>query len=215
MLTHEQIWHAIDRLATSFGYSPSGLAKQSGLDATSFNKSKRHGPDGKPRWPSTESISRILAATGATMSDFVSLVDDLNEPVQSNELTIPLINFTQAGENGYFDKEGCPQGHHWNETPYPELNKKNDNGIYALEINDNSMKPIYRKGDILIISPKSKRRAGDRIIVKTKNSDIMIKELIKQTATQIEICTFKSDHENTKIQTQDIAWMGRIIWVSQ
>lgn len=75
MLTHEQIWCALDRLATTFGYSPSGLAKQSGLDATSFNKSKRHGPDGKPRWPSTESISRVLAATGATMSDFISLVD--------------------------------------------------------------------------------------------------------------------------------------------
>lgn len=75
MFTHEDIWRGIDRLASSFGYSPSGLAKQAGLDPTSFNKSKRISPDGKPRWPSTESISKILAVTGATLSDFISLMD--------------------------------------------------------------------------------------------------------------------------------------------
>ncbi len=76
MFTHEQIWLGLDRLAASKGYSPSGMAKIAGLDPTSFNKSKRHSPDGKPRWPSTESLSKILAATGATMSDFISLIED-------------------------------------------------------------------------------------------------------------------------------------------
>lgn len=76
MFTHTQIWTGIDRLATSFGYSASGLAKKAGLDPTSFNKSKRISPDGKPRWPSTESISKVLAVTGATMSDFISLIED-------------------------------------------------------------------------------------------------------------------------------------------
>lgn len=79
MFTHEDIWRGIDRLAGSFGYSPSGLAKQAGLDPTSFNKSKRISPDGKPRWPSTESISKILAVTGATLSDFISLMDAEDE----------------------------------------------------------------------------------------------------------------------------------------
>lgn len=75
MLTHADIWAAIDRLAAAFGYSPSGLAKQAGLDPTSFNKSKRLSPDGKPRWPSTESISKVLAVTGATMSEFIALIE--------------------------------------------------------------------------------------------------------------------------------------------
>ena len=78
MLTHEKIWVGIDRLAKAFGYSPSGLAKQAGLDPTSFNKSKRHSPDGKPRWPSTESIAKILAVTGATMNEFIGLIENKN-----------------------------------------------------------------------------------------------------------------------------------------
>lgn len=74
MFTHAQIWDGIDRLAVSFGYSTSGLAKKAGLDPTSFNKSKRFSSEGKPRWPSTESLSKVLGVTGTTMSDFIALV---------------------------------------------------------------------------------------------------------------------------------------------
>lgn len=83
MFTHEQIWTGLDRLASAFGYSPSGLAKKAGLDATSFNKSKRISPDGKPRWPSTESISKVLAVTGATMSDLISFIEADNDNDES------------------------------------------------------------------------------------------------------------------------------------
>ena len=41
MLTHAQIWTALDRLAARSGLSASGLAKRSGLDPTTFNRSKR------------------------------------------------------------------------------------------------------------------------------------------------------------------------------
>lgn len=75
MFTHEQIWQGLDRLAKVRGFSASGLAKKAGLDPTSFNKSKRFSPDGKPRWPSTESISKVLHATDSTMSDLFSLID--------------------------------------------------------------------------------------------------------------------------------------------
>lgn len=75
MFTHTQIWQGMDRLASSKGYSPSGLARRSGLDPTSFNKSKRISPDGKPRWPSTESLAKVLAVTDSTMADFISLID--------------------------------------------------------------------------------------------------------------------------------------------
>ena len=73
MLTHAQIWSAIDRLAARAGLSPSGLAKKAGLDPTTFNKSKRITPEGRARWPSTESVSKSLAATGATIEQFVAL----------------------------------------------------------------------------------------------------------------------------------------------
>lgn len=213
MLTHEQIWKAVDRLATNFGYSPSGLAKKSGLDPTSFNKSKRFGPDGKPRWPSTESISRILGATGATMSDFISLVD--NQEASNNALTIPVTSFKQAGGQGFFDKNGYPVGNNWNEINFPEYNSAGGNEVYGLEISDDYIAPLYRKGDVLLLSPKSKMQTGDRIVLKMSNGDLLIKELLKQSASSIEVASLNNKSENKKINTKDIAWTARIIWASQ
>ena len=67
ILTHGQVWTALDRLAERAGLSPSGLAKRSGLDPTTFNKSKRVTGDGRERWPSTESVSKALAATKSSI----------------------------------------------------------------------------------------------------------------------------------------------------
>src|SRR5260370_154398 len=72
ILTHLQVWTALDRLAERAGFSPSGLAKRAGLDPTTFNKSKRITGDGRERGPSTESVSKALAATNSSIEKLVA-----------------------------------------------------------------------------------------------------------------------------------------------
>ena len=105
MLTHKQVWAAIDALAARYDMSASGLARAAGLDPTTFNRSKRVALNGKQRWPSTESISKILAATGANIEDFTALVVG-SEP-HGEIRYIPLIGLAQAGwdENDSESKE--------------------------------------------------------------------------------------------------------------
>lgn len=74
MFGHEDVWRAIDTLAERHGLTASGLARRAGLDATSFNLSKRFNRDGKPRWPGTEALAKVLAATGGTLEQFGALV---------------------------------------------------------------------------------------------------------------------------------------------
>src|SRR5436309_13459774 len=108
-LTHGQIWTALDRLAARSKLSPSGLAKRSGLDPTTFNKSKRITPDGRARWPSTESLAKALSATSVSVESFVSLIVDTSASAQA----VPLIGFAEAGQGGYFDDGGFPVGKGW------------------------------------------------------------------------------------------------------
>src|ERR1700689_3277328 len=116
-LTHEQIWTALDRLAGRSGISPSMLAKKSGLDPTTFNKSKRVTGDGRERWPSTESVAKALAATNSSIDSFVQLIGDGARTMQS----VPLLGFAQAAHNGAFDESGLPAGKGWNETGLPAI----------------------------------------------------------------------------------------------
>ena len=113
MLTHDQIWTALDRLAERAGITASGLAKRSGLDPTTFNKSKRITADGRERWPSTESVAKALAATNTSIDTFVQLIGDAPRTVQS----VPLLGFAQAGAGGYFDDGGFPVGKGWTNWP--------------------------------------------------------------------------------------------------
>lgn len=210
--THENIWHAIDRLAAAFGYSPSGLAKQAGLDPTSFNKSKRFSSDGKPRWPSTESIALVLAATGAQMSDFLALATDGTLAKLPN--TIPLIGFAQAGAEGYFDEDGYPAGGSWDEVRFPESGA-DTRGAYALEISGDSMLPLFRDGDVLVVSPSTSIRKGDRVVVRTTKGEVMVKELIRQTPAKVELKSLNPKHDDRMIPAAEISWIARVMWVSQ
>src|ERR1700722_7472529 len=98
-LTHGRTSTALDRLAERAGLSASGLAKRSGLDPTTFNKSKRVTADGRERWPSTESLAKALAATNSSLDSFVQLIGGTAQTVQ----TVPLLGFDQAGASSHFD----------------------------------------------------------------------------------------------------------------
>ncbi len=121
MLSHDQIWAAIDSLAARYGMSASGLAKKAGLDPTTFNKSKRVSPDGRQRWPSTESVAKVLEATGASLDEFMSLISPRD--VQYTSRAIPLLGFAQAGAGGFFDDGGFPVGRGWDEVEFPDLRR--------------------------------------------------------------------------------------------
>ena len=217
MLTHKDIWRGVDKLAESFGYSPSGLAKKAGLDPTSFNKSKRISPDGKPRWPSTESISKILSVTEATMSDFISFIDADAESQNTGAQTksIPVIGFAQAGSDGYFDEDGYPAGSGWDEIEFPQAGKKHDSGFYALQVNGDSMEPLFRKKDLLIVSPIANIRRGDRVVAKLASGEVVAKELSKKTANKVELKSLNPAHKDLSLSKNEIDWMARIMWVSQ
>ncbi|HXC55958.1 MAG TPA: helix-turn-helix transcriptional regulator [Rhizomicrobium sp.] len=212
MLTHNQIWHALDSLAARHGLSASGLAKLAGLDPTTFNKSKRGGANGKLRWPSTESVSKVLAATGASLDEFVTLVMRDGTQRRSFSRSVPLIGLAQAGSQGFFDDAGFPVGAGWDEIPFPEVA---DEHAYALEIAGESMLPVYRDGDRIVLSPAANVRRGDRVVVRTHAGEVMAKHLARQTAQRIELKSFNPAFEDRSFALSEIAFIHRIIWASQ
>ena len=210
MLTHAQVWSAIDRLAARAGLSASGLARRAGLDPTTFNKSKRITASGRARWPSTESISKALAATGTSIEVFVGLIQGggAGTPVRG----VPLLGFAEAGAGGYFDDGGFPAGAGWDEIAFPAVD---DTHAYALEVSGQSMEPAYRDGDVILVSPAAPTRRGDRVVVKTRDGEVMAKELKRSTAKSIELKSLNAQHPDRTIATEDVLWVARILWASQ
>ncbi|MEQ1521706.1 MAG: helix-turn-helix transcriptional regulator [Aestuariivirga sp.] len=211
MFSHKQVWAAIDTIAERYGFSASGLAKKSGLDPTSFNPSKRNGPDGRPRWPTTESIANLLEAAGATVEEFSDLLSGRKgQPPRRKQ--IPLLGLARAGKGGFFDDSGFPIGNGWDEIDVPGVT---DNTAYALEITGDSMLPVYREGDTIIVSPGATVRKGDRVVVRTTDGQVMAKVMQRQTAKNLELASFNAAHDTRTLDMKDVDWMARIIWASQ
>ncbi len=215
-MRHEDVWRALDALAAENGLSASGLARRAGLDPTAFNPSKRTGPDGRARWPSTESVAKVLNAIGAPLESFASLVSGTSSGGGGRRVIpgrrIPLIGMAQAGGEGFFDDGGYPVGGSWDEISVPEVP---DPHAYALEIHGDSMEPVFRDGDLVIVSPGAPVRRGDRVVVRTRNGEVMAKELVRQSAKRIELASLNPAHPSYGFDLPEVAFIHRIVWATQ
>jgi len=209
-LSHAQLWKAIDGLARREGISASALARRAGLDATSFNPSKRFGPGDppRPRWPSTESLTQVLRATGLSLGEFADLAQDAPE----RPSTVPMLGLAQAGQDGFFDDAGLPVGDGWEQTELPRPKET----LLSLRVTGDSMAPVYREGDRIIVDREaSDVRKGDRVVVRTTGGETLAKEVAALTARAVTLASINPAYEPRVVARKDIVWMGRILWVSQ
>lgn len=207
-MQHDDVWRAIDALAAHRGMTPSGLARAAGLDPTTFNKSKRQAADGKPRWPSTESVSRALAAAEASWDEFAALIAG---HAGSAGRAIPIVGMARAGADGFFDENGFPVGAE-ETVRFPGLG---EDRVYALEIAGDSMEPTYRAGDIVIVQPGAAVRRGDRVVVRTRAGEVMAKVLGRRNDQMVELISLNTAHAPRELAPVDIDWIARIVWASQ
>jgi phage repressor protein C with HTH and peptisase S24 domain len=216
-MKHEEIWRALDTLAAENGLSASGLAKRAGLDPTTFNPSKRRMADGRARWPSTESVAKVLGATGASLEAFTALVSGARAlastaPPRTATRRVPLVGLAHAGGEGFFDESGYPVGAGWDEISLPEVADPN---AYALEISGTSMEPVFRDGDVVIVSPSAPIRRGDRVVIRTTGGEVMAKQLTRRSARRVELQSLSPNHPDYSFDLMQIAWLHRIVWASQ
>ncbi len=210
MLRHADIWRAVDSLAAKYGLSASGLARKAGLDPTTFNKSKRITKQGKRRWPSTESLAKILDATGASLAEFLALVGDGDETALTQR--IPLLDLGAAARSGHFDRAGQPAGSGWNRFDFPRVR---DPKAFALEITGSDLEPVYREGDTIVVSPAVGAGRGDRLLVGTRTGAVLVRELLQESAEEIVLVSLGRDRAEEAYRPGDIDWMARIVWASQ
>ena len=209
-LSHARLWKALDALAAREGLSPSGLARRAGLDATAFNPSKRFGPGGaaRPRWPSTESLTRVLDASGTSLAEFATLADD----APGRASTVPLLGMAQAGADGFFDDAGLPTGEGWEQTDLPVPAAS----LFSLRISGDSMAPLYREGDrVLVDRDRTDVRPGDRVVVRTRSGETVAKEIAALTTRTATLSSINPAYPPRVLARRDIDWMARVLWVSQ
>ena len=209
MLTHKQIWDGIDQLAAKNGLSASGLAKRAGLDPTTFNKSKRTTKQGKPRWPSTESLSKILEATDTAMRDFVDLMTDPGAPRRVHD-KLKYLSLTQVEQGLGLDAAGFPIAGKADEIEFPGID---DEHAFIVEFDRDVAAPLLRAGDQAVVAPSGGIRRGDRVLGRLRNGEVVVGVLSRRTAQRTTLQDLTPPFGDKSIATEDLSWLGRIVWL--
>jgi phage repressor protein C with HTH and peptisase S24 domain len=213
-MRHEDVWRALDTLAAENGLSPSGLARAAGLDPTAFNRSKRATPHGRLRWPSTESLSRVLAATGASLENFTALVGgaralaSLRPPGRGLERAgtarrLPQVAFSALLQGGDVAESG-------EETALP---LQAEPGSYAIRLDTAAFEPVLREGGLLIASPETPVQAGDRVVLH-RHPDMVLAGIVGAIRPDgIDIDGFGCTGI-VALHADSVRWMHRISWAA-
>lgn len=244
-MQHDDIWRAIDALAAQRGLSASALARSAGLDPTSFNPSKRRAPDGRLRWPSTESIAKILAASQTGFETFAALVAGISAPTEAAALgeppaassaasssdtpagsgtgdplpprrAVPVLGIAAAGGDA-FDAEGYPSGAAWRrlELAAAEIGIVDDPHLFALAVEDESLEPVCRRGHVVIVSPDAPVRMGDLVVARLAPGEMVPGRLLRRTISRIDLAGLNPAAPPRLLPAEAVVALQRIIWISQ
>ena len=144
---------------------------------------------------------------------FVALMADRPaQPAQPVSQRLRCLAMDQAEHQRCFDEAGFPIGDDWDEIDFPSLE---DSHPYALEVRGDGMLPIYRDGDLLVLSPVASIRRHDRVVLRTTAGALVAGMLLRRTAQRIELAAFTAGAGARVFPIKEVAWLARILWVGQ
>ncbi|HUG61577.1 MAG TPA: helix-turn-helix transcriptional regulator [Methylomirabilota bacterium] len=198
MISHDRIWSAIDTLAARHGLTASGLARRAGLDPTAFNKSKRASTGGRLRWPTTESLAKVLTATGTTPEDLVALIGvgerkGLDKPMEAPPAP------------GFLGGEGAAA------AIRASVTGRAPTVVY--KVPDNALAPLYRAGDRLVLDLVDPIGPGARVVAVDRDGVVLVGE-VKAWDDEVALAIPGQDGDSLRVR-RDITFAARIIWASQ
>lgn len=222
---HADVWRALDALAAERGLSTNALGRKAGLDPLALAPNKRFSPAGQPRWPSTETVAKVVAAAGTDLAGFARLVAAAaaaaaagGGPAAEPRARIPLVDLARAGRGRRFDPEGRPTGAGWRRAADLRVA---DPAAYALRVDGDGLRPVYRDGDVLVLSPAAPVRRGDRVVARTSGGALIpgVARRRWRPATPAPRLALAPLHPSLgdvlRFAPGEIAALHRVVWVGQ
>lgn len=207
-MKYETVWCAVDNLAKSLGLSPSGLAKKSGLDATTFNKSKRKRPDGKNRWPSLDSLNKVLEFCNLSFEEFYKYGESV--PTNNNLNAIPYLKISAIAQ-AECCKDKTLDTSNWEMFCFPD----GSHNLYALEIDTTKYAPLYKSGTLIVLTKNSEIRRNDRVAVFKTDGSVELFEFVHRRPQTIELASVNNPQQLISMNIDEINFLHRIVWASQ
>lgn len=145
--------------------------------------------------------SWIISGKGPKRVESTQQLDD--SPVyagrRSGVRSVPIVGMAKMGERGFYEEissiPGAGDGHINIATTDPHA--------YGLKVRGNSMAPAIRDGWYVLVEPNAAPAVGEYVLVKLRDGQKMVKELLYQRPDSIEVLSVNNG-ERLTIYTEDL-----------
>jgi len=123
---------------------------------------------------------------------------------------IPLMSWQQMGQmaNG----EGVHAAMH--AEAVIEATDVSGNRTFALKIQDDSMEPLFRKGEMIFVNPDVEWKSGDHVVV-TRRDDSRVATMLRQVRAigdRRMLHPLNWEYEDIPLTESDVVW-GKVVRV--
>jgi phage repressor protein C with HTH and peptisase S24 domain len=112
---------------------------------------------------------------------------------RSGVRSVPIVGMAKMGERGFYEEissiAGAGDGHIDIATADPNA--------YGLKVRGNSMAPAIRDGWYVLVEPNAAPAVGEYVLVKLRDGQKMVKELLYQRHDSIEVLSVNSGERMT------------------
>jgi phage repressor protein C with HTH and peptisase S24 domain len=183
----------VDSLVRETGLDLTNLARRAGVSSTTLTRF--HNDPGYTNSLSARTLKKLSDVTGIPLPP--SLGGAANGgPVAPGALNmqavpqpgprdLPVVGNVRGGQEGYFFDNGLVQS--YVERPWFLLGQSN---AYAVYVNDGSMDPAMRHGQLIYVSPTVPPAPGDDVVVQLNDGQGLIKRLLRRTGRHLMLEQF-------------------------
>jgi phage repressor protein C with HTH and peptisase S24 domain len=176
----------VDMLVRETGLDLTNLARRAGVSSTTLTRFHND-----PRYTnslSARTLKKLSDVTGVPLPPSLGGAANGGAPLAPGALNmhtvpqpgprdLPVVGHARGGQEGYFFDNGIVES--YVERPWFLLGQSN---AYAVYVNDGSMEPVLRHGQLIYVSPTVPPTPGDDVVVQLNDGQGLIKRLFRRTA---------------------------------
>jgi phage repressor protein C with HTH and peptisase S24 domain len=183
----------VDALVRETGLDLTNLARRAGVSSTTLTRFHND-----PRYTnslSARTLKKLSDVTGIPLpasfggsggsAPVPAGVLNTHAVPQPGPRDLPVVGNVRGGQEGYFFDNGLVQS--YVERPWFLLGQSN---AYAVYVNDGSMDPVLRHGQLIYVSPTVPPTPGDDVVVQLDDGQGLIKRLLRRTARHLVLEQF-------------------------
>ncbi len=189
----------VDALLRETGLDLTNLARRAGVSSTTLTRF--HNDPNYTNSLSARTLKKLSDATGVPLPPDLggapsNAINHAGAPVAPGSIRanaippagprdLPVVGHARGGKEGYFFDNGIVES--FVERPWFLLGQSN---AYAVYVNDSSMEPVLRHGQLAYVSPTVPPTPGDDVIVQLTDGQGLIKRLARRTTRHLVLEQF-------------------------